>query len=117
MRHFDRYKFFVATCPPLSVSNGIVGYTTQPIGTGANRDRYVAGTRSYHGRYIEGTTADFTCYDGYSRSGPRTRHCTSSKTWDGRSPTCVKGNDTNFITLLVFAISKIFFSILCTKIL
>jgi len=39
---------------------------------------------------VVGTTANYTCREGYATSKSTTRYCNSTLNWDGREPTCVK---------------------------
>ena len=82
LRYILLHLYVTATCPALSLSNGGVSYSSVRITFGSN-----------NGRYYVDTKGTFNCYSGYSRSGPSSRTCTSSGTWNGHSPTCNKGND------------------------
>ena len=68
---------FVASCPPLSLSHGYVGYATDPE----------------DGRYYLDTVATHDCNSGYSREGGRFRTCQSSGNWNGQAPTCNEGKE------------------------
>jgi len=39
---------------------------------------------------VVGTTANYTCKEGYTTANSTTRYCYSTFNWDGREPTCVK---------------------------
>ena len=86
---------FVATCSPLSIPNGDVGYNKLP--------NYYFGLNNPG--LTEGTTTEFFCDSGYFLSGSNSRTCTSSKTWSGQNPTCNEGNDTILSLFVVFPAS------------
>ena len=39
---------------------------------------------------VNGTTATYTCDDGYELIGNETRSCQSDERWSGQEPTCTK---------------------------
>ena len=39
-----------------------------------------------------GSTAHYTCNDGYTLVGPATRECLITGTWSGYTPVCVANN-------------------------
>ena len=62
--------FFLATCSPLSLENGLVCYTTS----------------MENGRYLVATVASFSCNSGYYKNGTNSRVCQSSGSWNGQTP-------------------------------
>ena len=64
--------FVSVTCASLTLVNGDVSYSTSSI------DR----------SYPVGTTASFTCGDGYRRYGSGSNFCQTTGEWTGELPTC-----------------------------
>ena len=63
----------LATCPVLTLQHGSIVYTGFAV----------------NGRLPEGTVLSLNCQAGFSRSGPESRKCQSSKTWSGQQTTCI----------------------------
>ena len=78
--------FHVGRCPPISLSNGVVGsYDKSPGG----------------GLYPSGTRASITCNTGFY--GPPEVQCFALGSWVPHTPSCERGNQKSrnfFISLL-----------------
>ena len=48
------------------------------------------------GTYPHNTIANFSCNDGFSKSGPEVRTCQASGKWDKGNQSCRIGNDLKF---------------------
>ena len=48
------------------------------------------------GTYPQNTIANFSCNDGFSKTGPEIRTCQASGKWDKGNQWCRIGNDFNF---------------------
>ena len=65
-------KFFLATCAPISLANGLANYTTS----------------LEKGRYLVDTEASFSCNSDYYLRGSNSRVCESTGSWNGETTTC-----------------------------
>ena len=64
--------FFLATCGPLNVANGLVDYSKS----------------AENGGYPVSTTASFSCNSGHYQNGPNSITCQASGNWNEQTPTC-----------------------------
>ena len=70
--------FVSATCEAITLHNGHVTYTGDPV-----------DASGLNGRYLESTVATMSCNGGFYRSGPKSRSCQSARYWDGCAVTCI----------------------------
>ena len=64
--------YFLVSCAPLSLPNGLVNYTKS----------------LENGRYPVDTVASFACNSGYYENGTNLRTCQASLNWSGQTPIC-----------------------------
>ena len=60
---------------------------------------HIAYTKSpsiVDGTYPQNTVANFSCNNGFSKTGPEVRTCQASGKWDKENQWCIIGNDFNF---------------------
>ena len=66
-------SYFLVTCGSFIIlSHGHITYSKSELNLG----------------YPVGTGADFTCNQGYSRSGSSSRTCQTSGNWNGKTSSC-----------------------------
>ena len=75
-----RHYIFVATCPPLNITNGRVEYHPSAV----------------NGALPIDTLAFFTCDEGYIINGFGFSTCQESGNWDPEIPTCDKSMEIAF---------------------
>lgn len=50
---------------------------------------------------VYGSTYYFACYDGYALQGHAIISCTENGSWNGTTPSCLKGNKHDHISFIV----------------